>query len=636
MLISREYFWRKVNGSAILFLWVVLFIPFSVRAQELIIDPSLANFDSKSFPTYQISASDYSSFQDHNQKLPNGVFSLPKRVSISSKNVEHVQIIGDRKVIAFNIQMKDALGFALIFDNIRLGNRGILTLMSEDKSQQLGGFNASHIKSHQFMPGLFRGDNVTIFYSEPIENKDFGSFEISRIDQIFDNSALAKAQFTKPKDLLEKRDLGFNSSLFCNKNINCPSGAPYRDVQRSVMRIIEVFEEGIGFCTGALINNTKNDGTPYVLSANHCQDGLTPLYHLWRFDFNYEAPECFNPAVEPSLKTIYGAQLRSNHQGTDFMLVELSSKVPPSYNVFFAGWDRRNYPTPKTTAMIHHPFGDIKKISIDRNQPYIYADTIKWIGFAPTLPFTHYSTDWDEGTMQPGSSGAPLFNDFSKIIGQLHGGGADCAFSFRSFFGIFNISWNGGGTPSTGLKTWLDPMSSGKDTLIGIENPNTIGYAKIRLRIITHDSIGIPNLLVGTGSSLGVKVTYQGNGYYVLDSIPLSSSITILPTRDTLAKNGITIQDVVLTQKHVLGVTNLSSSDKILAADVSNDQRLSVADVLELKKLLLDKITFFVNNASWRFDPPLVRINNIFSDVSDIVIFGTKIGDVDYTRDVNH
>ena len=109
-----------------------------------------------------------------------------------------------------------------------------------------------------------------------------------------------------------------------------------------------------------------------------------------------------------------------------------------------------------------------------------------------------------------------------------------------------------------------------------------------------------------------------------------------MPTRDTLAKNGITIQDVVLTQKHVLGVTNLSSSDKILAADVSNDQRLSVADVLELKKLLLDKITFFVNNASWRFDPPLVRINNIFSDVSDIVIFGTKIGDVDYTRDVNH
>ena len=44
---------------------------------------------------------------------------------------------------------------------------------------------------------------------------------------------------------------------------------------------------GNGICTGALINNTCSDGTPYFLTADHCLGGSTGS---WAFRFNWESP----------------------------------------------------------------------------------------------------------------------------------------------------------------------------------------------------------------------------------------------------------------------------------------------------------------------------------------------------------
>ena len=73
-----------------------------------------------------------------------------------------------------------------------------------------------------------------------------------------------------------------------------------------------VFQQGMGWCSGSLINNTRNDGTPYYLTAFHCQHGYTPYYHLWRFDFNYEAVGCDNPPSIPSFQPMIGAGIQSN------------------------------------------------------------------------------------------------------------------------------------------------------------------------------------------------------------------------------------------------------------------------------------------------------------------------------------
>ena len=47
-------------------------------------------------------------------------------------------------------------------------------------------------------------------------------------------------------------------------------------------------------------------------------------------------------------------------------LLQLNTTPPASYNVFYTGWDAA--PAATSATGIHHPSGDIKKISFD-NKP---------------------------------------------------------------------------------------------------------------------------------------------------------------------------------------------------------------------------------------------------------------------------
>ncbi|NJK83971.1 MAG: hypothetical protein HC912_09355 [Saprospiraceae bacterium] len=122
--------------------------------------------------------------------------------------------------------------------------------------------------------------------------------------------------------------IGFGKSAKCNINVNCPQGENWQEVKRGVCRIMMVANEGAFWCSGSLINNTLADGKPYVLSGDHCVEGITPMYDLWRFDFNYESPSCQNPAQNPTASSMLGCQLRSKWQDTDFLLVELLNNIP--------------------------------------------------------------------------------------------------------------------------------------------------------------------------------------------------------------------------------------------------------------------------------------------------------------------
>ena len=65
--------------------------------------------------------------------------------------------------------------------------------------------------------------------------------------------------------------------------------------------------------------------------------------------------------------------------------------------------------------------------------------------------------------------------------------------------------------------------------------------------------------------------------------------------------NGVSTLDLVMIQRHILGIDDLGSPYKVLAADINNDEMLSAADLLELRKLILGTITEFSDNGSWRF-----------------------------------
>jgi hypothetical protein len=155
--------------------------------------------------------------------------------------------------------------------------------------------------------------------------------------------------------------------------------------------------------------------------------------------------------------------------GSDFFLVLLNSAIPASYNAYFNGWSRDTiHPSPSGTG-IHHPQGDIKKISTYMTP----VQQAHWVG-NPKL--SHWRVAWSEtpnghGTTEPGSSGSPLFDYQGRLIGTLTGGDSSCdsaALNLPDYYGMFSYSWDKNGTDSTQvLKYWLDPDSTGVIALNG-------------------------------------------------------------------------------------------------------------------------------------------------------------------------
>ena len=229
--------------------------------------------------------------------------------------------------------------------------------------------------------------------------------------------------------------------------------------KRSVTRITVKRGGSSLWCTGSLIKNVRNDRKPYILTADHCgnKSSVTDLSQ-WIFYFNYEGAGCPDPTTEPPLKSITGATLVAHggneaSTGSDFFLVLLKSAIPDSYNVSFNGWSRETaQPSPSGTT-IHHPQGDIKKIST-------YTTPLQPAHWSGNPALAHWRVTWTgtpsgHGTTEGGSSGSPLFDNYGRLVGTLTGGDSGCdsaALNLPDYYGMFSYSWDKNGTDSVNIR----------------------------------------------------------------------------------------------------------------------------------------------------------------------------------------
>ncbi|TNE57763.1 MAG: HYR domain-containing protein, partial [Bacteroidetes bacterium] len=92
------------------------------------------------------------------------------------------------------------------------------------------------------------------------------------------------------------------------------------------------------------------------------------------------------------------------------------------------------------------------------------------------------------------------------------------------------------------------------------------------------------------------------NGIYGFpNALPFGSDYTVTPTKDNDPLNGVSTFDLVLINKHILGLAPLNSPYKMIAADANNSRSITTFDIVELRKLILGIYTELPNNTSWRF-----------------------------------
>ena len=251
----------------------------------------------------------------------------------------------------------------------------------------------------------------------------------------------------------------FDKSGSCNNDVICPIG----DDWRSEINCVGVISTGGGtFCTGSMLNNTAEDGSPYFLTANHCGINTSNDQSLVVY-WNFQSPTCGQQGGGVLSDFMTGSVHLASSAASDFTLVLMDDPVNPDHNVTFAGWDRSDNDATSAVA-IHHPSTDEKSISFE----YDPTTTTTYLQNAVPGNGTHIRvTDWDDGTTEPGSSGSPLFDQNHRVVGQLHGGYASCSSQTSDWYGRLSVSF-------AAIAQYLDPLNSGDMTTDTLD-PNAVG-----------------------------------------------------------------------------------------------------------------------------------------------------------------
>ena len=289
------------------------------------------------------------------------------------------------------------------------------------------------------------------------------------------------------------------ASEACNVDTVCrvgELGANFVSAKNAVARMIFT-EDGVSYyCTGTLLaDNVTTSQIPYFYTANHCIGNQTVASTLNTF-WKYEAATCGSGVPGPYTQLTGGAKFwysdpdtsASNQppNGTDGALLELNDTPPAGAE--FAGWDSAPLASSSNIIGIHHPAGDVKKVSSGKQMSIdAYQNAVAWLS----------------GSTEGGSSGSGLFTADATgyhLRGGLYGGDAMCSNSGstatplnRDYYSRFDLVF-------PHISQWLAPAAAARIRVNGSQ-PRVPGRpaATTPLGVTAPVSKDSPQIRVRTG-----------------------------------------------------------------------------------------------------------------------------------------
>jgi lysyl endopeptidase len=298
---------------------------------------------------------------------------------------------------------------------------------------------------------------------------DFTQLEISipNISHVFTEP------FVKTLTSIGDQAKGIGAAGSCEVDVSCAAALP--PVSNAIAYMSFMDNNNSYECTGTLLNDTASSGIPYFLTANHCISNQTVASTLFTGWFA-KSSACNNNTLNPNavfmdtgaiLLWTRSAASGANGRGpagTDTTFLRLNSQPPAG--AMYAGWSAAAQSVSTNQfAALHHPRGDLQKISRGVINSYTYSSALNAQGgFTTTTNGSQtqwplYSVSWTSGVTEGGSSGGGLFTAHTttnpKLVGQLLGGGSSCSAPTSSdYYGRFDIAYQ------EGLNTWLSPNMS--------------------------------------------------------------------------------------------------------------------------------------------------------------------------------
>ena len=241
--------------------------------------------------------------------------------------------------------------------------------------------------------------------------------------------------FTAPSSGMAKRVQDIGDAGTCEVDVACSplmSSGAFQNMRNAVAQMVFNDSQYVYLCTGTLLNDADTSTQiPWFYSANHCFDSDTSartpsqmqsvadtLTTLWFF----EASSCNSKqAVVYWVQRSGGATYVYNDRQSDVLFVRLRDTPPPG--AYFAGWDASSPSLGGAMVDVHHPQGDLKKVSQGS-----VLDFTNWD--STSTPNQYTEVRYASGSTEGGSSGSGLFtfNGTDYVLrGGLRGGTALCS-----------------------------------------------------------------------------------------------------------------------------------------------------------------------------------------------------------------
>lgn len=369
-------------------------------------------------PTFDVDSALY--IDEYNRENMRGNFTFAHKFFTKiKKGVDGNQFTLDdgTKVWQVGIRSEGAYSINLLFTQFHLPKGGRLFIYNKDYSHIIGSFTEKNNTPAQILPiRPVAGEAIIVEYSEPADAEFEGVLEIGEVNHDF-------------LGILRAEPLADPSGSDCMIDVLC------EDVDEELLRsTVMLIINGTITCSGSLINNTENDGAPYLLTAVHCfNQTLSPQNDQYYIDkagtviafFNYNRPICGTSARGTEEMSLASSTPRIIMENKDLALLEFQEKPPVHYNVYYAGWnvDGGNSNSPYTN--IHHPKGAVKKMGIRNGNLSLSTPSLSGQTFDN---LSHWRVaSWNVGSTYGGSSGSPLFDNNNLIVGGLSGGSSVCS-----------------------------------------------------------------------------------------------------------------------------------------------------------------------------------------------------------------
>lgn len=418
-------------------------------------------------------------------------FALPIKQKIDFLKEAVQEINGEQLTYSLTINATDALNLSLQFSEFQIPKDALLSIYTKHELTDSITANENN-ENNIWATRVYQGSNLTLVLKTSYKEKENVRLQIGSINFGYKNFGVL-VDFGNP-----------GASEPCHINANCPAGNNWDNEKNSVAMIVA---NGIIQCTGSLVMNTCNINTPYFLTANHCLNaGNVPN---WVFQFQTLSTDCATNTGWREDIQFNGCTLRANNAASDFALLQLNTTPPANSGIFYSGWSRQTTGNTSTTVL-HHPAGDLMKISVDNGTPTLLT----------SLGVDVWQIDQDLGRLQGGSSGAPYYNQNHQIIGQHWrrpeaGTRPICDITIAQG-GRLDRSWTGDGTNTTRLSNWLDLSNTGL-----VMTTNTTNVANLSA------TPSIPTVTGYYTVNSGTTQTSISNDTYQQIYVPRSSTVTV-------------------------------------------------------------------------------------------------------------